>query len=82
MTGSFGHSLAVGEWNRFVNGGLYLVFKKNDGDDGAYTRRHDHEATLDAEYHRWRRADCLRGVVDRQPILLQCLQSRSRIRAA
>jgi hypothetical protein len=27
MTGSFGHSLAVGEWNRFVNGGLYLVFE-------------------------------------------------------
>ena len=82
MTGSIGDSLAVGEWNRFVNGGLYLVFKKNHGADGAYTRRHDHEATLDAEYHRWQRADCLRGVVDRQPILLQCLQSRSRIRAA
>ena len=27
MSGSFGHSLAVSEWNRFVNGGLYLVFE-------------------------------------------------------
>jgi hypothetical protein len=27
MSGSFGHSLAVSELNRFVNGGLYLVFE-------------------------------------------------------
>jgi hypothetical protein len=27
MSGSFGHSLAVTEWDRIVNGGLYLVFE-------------------------------------------------------
>ena len=27
QSGSFGRSLAVGELNRFVNGGLYLVFE-------------------------------------------------------